>query len=126
MKKIGILFFMTFVILSCSNKHYNLQPISQENFEALYQKDSTIQLVDVRTVKEFADGHIEGALLIDVKKDNFLAVAKNKLNKSKPVYVYCKSGHRSLKAGTELLLSKEFNEVFYLTGGYLEWSKSKN
>lgn len=78
-----------------------------------------IQLIDVRTSEEFAEGHIEQAHNIDIKDSNF----KEKLDrfdKSKPVFVYCLSGGRSAKAAASL---KElgFEEVYDLKGGIMAW-----
>ena len=82
-------------------------------------------MVDVRHKGEIDQGAIEGAILIDIRKENFLEQAKSLLNSDEPVYLYCKKGSRSTKAGTELLLTKEFTEVYYLTGGYTQWKQNQ-
>ena len=65
------------------------------------QKD--VQIVDVRTAEEYAEGHIDGAVNIDVKESSFMAQAKAQLDKSKMVAVYCRSGRRSATASTSRL-----------------------
>lgn len=58
------------------------------------------QLVDVRTLEEFAAGHIEGAVNIplqDIEQGKMPSASK-----SKTVYVYCRSGNRSAQAKTLL------------------------
>lgn len=79
-------------------------------------ENSDVQLVDVRTPQEYASGHIDKAMLIDVKADNFITQAEKMLDPKKPVAVYCRSGGRSAKAA-DLLLKKGFT-VYNLKGGY--------
>lgn len=55
--------------------------------------------VDVRTPKEYKQGHIPGAINIPVSE---IAERLNELPKDKQVYVYCRSGHRAGKASTIL------------------------
>ena len=58
-------------------------------------------LVDVRTKKEFEEGHIKGAINVPYDETNNLITAIG-FDKSRPVVVYCRSGNRSGKAKTEL------------------------
>lgn len=78
-----------------------------------------VQLLDVRTPEEFSEGHIKGAVNIDVNEPDFQAAATSELTKGKPVYVYCRSGRRSLFAGE--ILAKEGFDVVDLDGGILAW-----
>ena len=66
--------------------------------------DVNAQIIDVRTSKEFAEGHIEKALNIDVTQSDFIEKAKKQLDKSKTSYVYCRSGRRSIMPSLILLL----------------------
>ena len=52
------------------------------------------QVIDVRTADEYAAGHLEGAVNIDVEAGNFDA-AIAQLDKDKTYLVYCRSGRRS-------------------------------
>ena len=81
-----------------------------------------VQLVDVRTAEEFAEGHLEGALNIDVKLETFIALAKERLDTTHTVAVYCRSGRRSAHAAE--LLSAEGFKVVNLSGGIMAWSKA--
>lgn len=78
------------------------------------------QILDVRTPEEFAEGHIDNAVNIDWQNENFVKNTK-KLNKNKPVYVYCRSGKRSLKA-SEKLSALGFKKIYNLDGGYQKWN----
>jgi len=83
--------------------------------------DNRIQLVDVRTEKEYKEGHIPGAIYIDIKSDDFAEKSMELLDKSMPVAVYCKGGVRSRRAA-EKLLFRGFN-VYNLDAGFDQWKK---
>ena len=70
-----------------------------------------VQLVDVRTPEEFAEGHIEDARNIDFFASDFL-VQFDRYDKKKPLYIYCRSGNRSAKAAK--LLQKEGFSILLL------------
>lgn len=124
MRSFIVLVCVSFLFVNCERKHYSLEEISQEQFKEVYQSDKKIQLVDVRTKAEYDKGFIEGAILIDIRKEDFLDKANSMLNTKDPIYIYCKSGSRSAKAGTELLLTKKFPEVYMISGGYTQWKQN--
>ncbi len=62
-----------------------------------------VQLIDVRTAEEYDAGHIEGAENIDYKSNDFL-MKLDKLDREKPVYIYCRIGNRSNNAAKELFI----------------------
>lgn len=79
------------------------------------------QILDVRTPEEWEDGTIKGAIKMNFYDGNF----KNqlaKLDKTKPVYVYCKSGGRSGKAAKQME-KMGFTTVYNLIGGMGAWNE---
>ncbi len=78
-----------------------------------------VQLIDVRTPNEYISGHIKNAKNIDFFAPSFESQFQ-KLNKEKPVYIYCRSGARSKKASNKLV-AMGFTEIYDLKGGYLNW-----
>lgn len=74
--------------------------------------------MDARTPEEFNEGHIPGAVNIDVKGENFDAKVAE-LDKSRPVAVYCRSGRRS-KVAAERMTNAGLN-VTELSEGILSW-----
>ena len=93
---------------------------SSITFEKAFQKTG-VQLVDVRTQAEFDEEHIAGAILIDIRQDNFDTQVDKLLQPGKPVAVYCRGGVRSRKAAEKLLL-KGF-QVYNLDRGFAQWKK---
>ena len=93
---------------------------SSITFERAIQNTGA-QLVDVRTKEEYDEDHIAGAVLIDIRKEDFDAQVAKLLQPGKPVAVYCRGGVRSRKA-SEKLLSKGF-QVYNLDRGFAQWKK---
>ena len=76
-------------------------------------------LIDVRTLAEFNEGHIEGAVHIDIFSPNFQNEIQ-KLDKSKDYYLICRSGGRSMSAGNAME-NIGFDRVTNLAGGMMGW-----
>ena len=93
--------------------------VDVDEFQALIA-DPAVQLLDVRTLEEFAEGHIAGAVLVDVNENDFVERATAVLDKQRPVAVYCRSGRRSARAAN--LLTEQGYQVTNLSGGVMAWS----
>ncbi|MBI1316925.1 rhodanese-like domain-containing protein [bacterium] len=94
---------------------------SAAEFEQGLKANKAVQLVDVRSAGEFAEGHLPNAQNIDINSGDFdQKVAK--LDKTKPVYVYCAVGGRSAKAMSKLQ-KMGFVEILNLDGGIKAWSR---
>ncbi|RMZ50531.1 rhodanese-like domain-containing protein [Flavobacteriaceae bacterium PRS1] len=121
MKKILILMFSLSSLLGCkSESKAMVQIVSVAEFkEGL--SNNEVQLIDVRTPKEYNDGHIENARLIDFLSEDF-KIKIQELDKEKPIYLYCRSGGRSGKA-SKVMEEFGFKEIVDLEGGYMAWSK---
>ena len=76
-------------------------------------------ILDVRTPKEYAEGHVNGSVNMNYFDKDFKDQV-GKLDKAKPVYVYCHSGGRSSKA-MNIMKSQGFKTIYNLTGGYSAW-----
>lgn len=125
MKKIVIICLLI-GFSSCTSqekKQIAFVDIHVEEFQKAIKKND-IQLVDVRTPKEFKQGHIKNAQLINFFDANFKSNFKNKLDKNRAVYLYCRSGGRSAKAA-KMFKEAGFRKVYNLLGGFNAWSKSE-
>lgn len=96
--------------------------ITNNEFETKVNATTNAQLIDVRTEGEFATGYIENAKNINWNGENFIVEA-NKLDKTKPLYVYCLSGGRSA-AASQKLIDLGFKEVYNMQGGIMQWKNA--
>ncbi|WP_338762241.1 rhodanese-like domain-containing protein [Bernardetia sp. ABR2-2B] len=80
-------------------------------------------IVDVRTAEEFAQASIPSAKNININDDSF-EKKLDKLERIKPILIYCKSGGRSAKAVKK---AKEmgFERIIELDGGMESWKAAK-
>lgn len=123
MKKL-LLFASALLVLlqSCAQKPtIGLEKIPPAAFQEKLKSLPDIQLIDVRTPEEFAEGHLKGAKNIDYNSDGFEASLEG-LKKDKPVMVYCFVGGRSGQAA-KLLSQKGFEQVIDMQGGYKKWTE---
>ena len=77
-------------------------------------RDGSVTLLDVRTVKEYENGHIDGFINIPVDS---LRDRLNELDKEKPVYETCMVGARGYVAA-RILMQNGF-DTYNFNGGYL-------
>jgi rhodanese-related sulfurtransferase len=124
MKKVKLLFFLMISVafISCTCKQNNTvqaDVVELISVTSVNELDSNVQLIDVRTPEEYAEGFINNAKNINFFDDDFLS-QMSVLDTDKPVYLYCKSGGRSGKAAIQL---KEagFTKVYDLEGGITAW-----
>ena len=120
MKRLTLLLFISVLLFQgCAEpKQTEIEVISAEEMNEITNIES-VQLVDVRTQEEFKSGHINNAQNIDYYADDFeMQIAK--LDKTKPVLVYCNKGGRSAKCASKM---KEagFVKVYDLEGGIAKW-----
>lgn len=123
---IKTLYFFLFVTVfslgmwACTGKDAKYKNLTSGQFEQLI-KDTSIQLVDVRTLAEYDEGHIPGSLNINIlDEEGFPLAVDELLDKNRPVALYCRSGRRSRKAA-EFLIKKGFPQVYNLDKGILSW-----
>jgi len=108
-----------FVLFSCGQQ---IQTINADEFEKKLIATKGEQLIDVRTPQEFERYRIQSAKNIDFRSPNFRKEIE-KLDKNKPVLVYCLSGARSMGA-MSVFLEAGFKTVYNLDGGLNAWSRA--
>ena len=115
-----ILAIISFIILSCNGQTTkDNKTIDVKTFAEKMEATPNPQILDVRTPEEFSGSHIDNAANVDWLGDSFVAGAE-KLDKTKPVFVYCKSGGRSKNAASKLQ-ELGFTTIYELQGGILKW-----
>ncbi len=108
-------------IAACGNTEFKTVEVAQFK-EAI--KSADMKLVDVRTPAEFAQGHIEEALNIDVKDEAFMQNIQQALPEGSKVAVYCRSGRRSADAAAKL--QEKGYDVINLDGGIIAWNEYRH
>ena len=94
------------------------EQITPAEARALMDSEEGYIILDVRTPEEFAEGHIEGAILlpdyeIGEKAESLLT------DKDQLILVYCRSGRRSKNAASELAALGYTNIKEF--GGIIDW-----
>ncbi len=109
---------LPFMSLFSQEKKVETTSMTNEEFSKIIKVEG-VQLIDVRIPEEYAHGHIPLFENIDVNNENF-SRRISKLDKNRPVAVYCKGGVRSKKA------AKKLNELGYrvydLDKGISNWN----
>lgn len=122
MKFQSFLFLILIVtISSCKGQtSKNIESVSPEIFAKKINETPKAQILDVRTPEEFNSEHIDNATNANWLGDSFVTdIAK--LDKTNPVFIYCKSGARSAKASAKLE-ELGFKKIYQLEGGLLKWN----
>lgn len=99
----------------------SVKRLDPQNFDKKLREAKEPILMDVRTAGEFAQGHLPKAQLFDIYSNDFKSKL-SKLDKTKPVFVYCKGGSRSDSA-VDILSDLGFREIYDLSGGISAWRK---
>ena len=128
--RIMVLLFVSVSFIACGQKEgakdksvaggdANIELISPE---ALSKANNGIQLIDVRKPEEFSSGHIENAVNMNFYDADFKSQL-NSLDKTKEVYLYCRSGGRSGKTA-KMMKEMGFEKIYDLEGGMINWEKN--
>lgn len=114
-----ILVCITLTLTSCiKEREGEIKVVSAEEMQTLLELED-VQLVDVRTPAEYNEGFIANAQNIDFKSPTFDSDI-TKLDKEKPVVLYCKSGGRSAKCAKKMK-DAGFIKIYDLQGGISKW-----
>lgn len=109
---IGIIFYNN------NEKAEGYQTMTPAEAKSILESDKDVTLLDVRTLEEYKEKHIEGSLLIPL---NILEqqIQKEIPNKNQKIIIYCRSGNRS-KTAANILLEMGYKNVYDL-GGINSW-----
>lgn len=96
-----------------------LQTVSAEEFSNAMRDNADHLLLDVRTQEEYDTSHLIDSTLIAVQE---LSSRVHEIVewKDKPVFVYCRTGNRSLTA-SKILRDAGFTNIYNLEGGITSW-----
>lgn len=127
MKKVKGLIIMLLISLSLfgitacggeNGKASTYEQITAEQAKTIIDTEQDYIIIDARTEEEFAEGHIEGAILIP--EYEIASRAEKELpDKEQLILVYCRSGRRSKIASEELVKLGYTNVKEF--GGIIDW-----
>jgi len=78
-------------------------------------------ILDVRTPAEFAEGHIAGAVNLDVQSKDFEKKLRA-LDRKRSYLVYCRTGNRS-RTATIAMEALGFRSIFHMNEGIVKWKQ---
>ncbi len=128
MKNGNWLMLMLLFSSSCAGvyKREEAKQLSPDAYQMLMRDLPDAHRLDIRTGLEYRRGHIPG-----FRNINYLSISFQKridsLDRSKPVFIYCQTAHRSPFVA-KALLDKGFHSIIDLKGGYknyLEWKSEE-
>lgn len=125
--KTVVFIFLTISIIGCNNKkpsktiteNGEINVVTAAEFK---EKSANQIIIDIRTPEEFVSGHIEGAININLFDKTFVTEL-SKLDKSKPIFMYCRSGSRTSSA-VKKASNLGFEKIYDLQGGIISWARN--
>lgn len=125
MKKVKGLIIMLLISLSLfgmtacdSGNNVTYEQITAEQAKTIMDTEKDYIIIDARTEEEFAEGHIENAILIP-EYEIANRAEKELPDKEQLILVYCRSGRRSKIASEELVKLGYTNVKEF--GGIIDW-----
>ena len=114
----GAIFFTSVFGCNQVKSQEGLTHLNPEEFQFQIGQEG-VQLIDVRKPEEVNSGYIPNAINMNYFSDNFVSSIK-KLDTLKPVYIYCRSGKRSVNS-VKHFKEAGFTQIYNLEGGILNW-----
>jgi rhodanese-related sulfurtransferase len=111
---IGSIFYTKFFVVK-DNIDYG--DVSVSEAKTLIDKKTSLIILDVRTLQEYEEGHIDEAINIPVQE---LEKRLNELSKDEEMLIYCRTGNRSGQA-VKILESNGYNKIFHMNEGITRW-----
>ena len=107
-----------FGMTACGSENNTYEQITPQEAKTIMDTESEYIIIDARTEEEFAEGHIENAILIPEYEIADRA-EKELPDKEQLILVYCRSGRRSKIASDELVKLGYTNVKE--CGGIIDW-----
>ncbi len=117
-----VLVIATAMASACAGSR--VSDVSVGQAQELIQKQSgksDFVILDVRTPAEFREGHIEGAVLLDISAPDF-EKRLSALDRGKTYLVYCRTGNRSLRA-VQAMERLGFRSIYHMNQGIVGWQQ---
>jgi rhodanese-related sulfurtransferase len=121
MIRIAIALVFLATMFSCTMSAQQVKDVDVKAAKAIIDKGG-VTILDVRTPAEYQAGHIAESVLANYNDPAFESMIA-KIDKNKPVLVYCAAGGRSSRAA-KLMSEKGWKNVSNMLGGMGAWGKA--
>lgn len=100
--------------------------VAEMNAENVYEqlKKNELQIVDVRSVAEWEQSHIEDSINLPITQFSSANISKLKLSPETKIVAICLSAHRSIPAVRQLK-ALGYKDTYQLKGGMTSWWRLK-
>lgn len=98
----------------------SIRQVTSEDAAKMLTSDKGLIVLDVRTAEEFREGHIKGAINIDIRQPDALSRI-DKLDHNARYIVHCRTNHRS-KIAVDHMVIRGFKTVYQMMDGFSGWS----
>lgn len=98
--------------------------ITPRRLHEIVERGGKVEVIDVRTPSEYRSAHIPVARSQPLGSLEPRAVVADRLHPGEPLYVVCRSGHRSEKACAVFAAAGYGDSVVNVEGGTLAWEKA--
>ena len=116
---IVVLIISSFTVIEAQNKI----EVNSKKVSKMIRKDKKLIVLDVRTADEFKEGHINGAINIDIRQPDALEKI-DKLDRNAKYIVHCRTNHRS-KTASDHMVKSGFKTVYQMMDGITGWIQNK-
>jgi len=116
---IVVLILSSFTVIEAQNKI----EVNSKKVSKMIRKDKKLIVLDVRTADEFKEGHINGAINIDIRQPDALEKI-DKLDCNAKYIVHCRTNRRS-KTASDHMVQSGFKTVYQMMDGITGWNQNK-
>lgn len=118
MKSPLIITLLLLSLSACAASQPSAELVDAQQAQQILQQQN-VQVLDIRTPEEFANGHLISARNLDFYASDFAEQLKQ-LDPKAPYVMYCASGRRSAEAHLQMK-ALGFEQVYEIQGGYQAW-----
>lgn len=113
---VGLVFYINLTALPTG-----FQDLDTVGAQVMLAQNPDARIIDIRTPAEFAEGHLEGAEIIDFYAPGYREKWAA-LDRDATYFVYCRTGNRSGKT-MSMLAELGFTRILHLKDGIVSWQR---
>ena len=117
--QIMVLLFTSLTVINAQKKI----EMNSKEVNTMLQKDKKMIVLDVRTVDEFKEGHLKGAINIDIRQPDALSKI-DKLDHNAKYIVHCRTNKRS-QIAVDHMTKNGFKIVYQMMDGITGWNQNE-